>query len=96
MTPEMRLVLAALAVYRLAQLVAIDDGPGDIFRRLRAHYVTGVMGGLVHCVYCVGIWASVIVGALVLWPFGLGDVALVILGIAGAQAWLQGPRDVGG
>lgn len=30
-----RLILAVLACYRLAQLVANDDGPGDIFRKLR-------------------------------------------------------------
>lgn len=95
MTLELRLLLAAFAVYRLAQLVAIDDGPGDVFRRLRAHYLTGFMAGLVHCVYCLGVWAATIVAPLVLWPNAVSDAALVVLGLAGAQTWMQGSRDAG-
>jgi hypothetical protein len=95
MTLETRLILAALATYRLGQLVAIDDGPTDVFRRLRAWAITGWLGGLVHCPYCVQVYAAVVCGALVLWPSGAGDVVLVILGIAGAAAYLQGPRDAG-
>ena len=95
MTLTLRLILAALAVYRIGQLIAIDDGPGDVFKRLRAHFVTGSMGGLLHCPYCVGVWAAVACAVLALWPSGIGDVVLVILGIAGAAAFLQGPRDAG-
>jgi hypothetical protein len=95
MTLTVRLILAALAVYRLGQLVAIDNGPLDVFRRLRAWAVTGFIGGLVHCPYCVQVYAAVACGALVLWPSGAGDVVLTILGIAGAAAYLQGPRDAG-
>ena len=90
-----RLCLAALAVYRMAQLIAIDDGPGDVFRRLRKWWITGWRGGVVHCPYCLGIWFAVPAAALVLWPTGVGDALLVVLGLAGAQAWLQGPRDAG-
>lgn len=93
MSIEIRLILAAFAVYRLAQFVAIDDGPSDVFRRLRAWAVTGWLGGLVHCPYCVGVWAALGCAVLVLWPCGAGDMLLVVLGLAGAQAWLQGGRD---
>ena len=96
MSIELRLILAVFAVYRLAQLVAIDDGPGDVFRRLRAWAITGWLAGLVHCVYCAGVWFAAIVGAWVLWPCGVSDTVLAIFGIAGAAAWLQGPRDAGG
>lgn len=95
-----RLILAALAVYRLAQLVAIDDGPLDACRRLRAWCGTlgndrarSFLGGLVHCPYCVGLYAAAAMGLLVLVPTSVGDVVLLVLGLAGAQAWLQGPRE---
>jgi hypothetical protein len=96
MSIELRLILAALATYRLAQLVAIDDGPGGVFRRLRAWAVTGFWGGLVHCPYCVQVYAAVACAFLALWPSGVGDLALTICGIAGGAAWLQGPRDAEG
>jgi hypothetical protein len=92
---EIRLILAALAVYRLSQLVTIDDGPGDAFRRLRARYVTGFLGGLVHCPYCIGVWFAANAAIWVLWPSGIGDLALTWLGLAGAQAWMQGNREAG-
>lgn len=95
MTLELRLLLAAFAVYRLAQLVAIDDGPGDVFRRLRARAVTGWFAGLVHCVYCLGVWFAALAAVAVLWPCGVSDAALVVLGLAGAQTWMQGARDAG-
>lgn len=88
-----RLFLAALACYRLAQLVAIDDGPGDVFRRLRGRFVVGFWAGLVHCPYCLGVWWAVPFGVMALVPAPIGDMVLVILGLAGAQAYLQGPRD---
>lgn len=92
-----RLVLAALAVYRLAELVAIDDGPGRLFARLRAwagaHPARAVrenLGALVHCPYCVGVWAALLIGALVWWPTPAGDGFLLVLGLAGAQAFMEG------
>ena len=102
LTQPERLLLAALACYRLAQLVAIDDGPGDVFRRLRIwasglenDTARGFIGALVHCPYCLGLYWAVILAALVIWPRDAGDGVLIVLGIAGAQAYLQGPRDGG-
>ena len=103
MSIEIRLILAALACYRLAQLVAIDDGPGDVFRRFRAwagslenDRARSYLGGLVHCVYCVGLWFALVLAPAVIWPHDVCDFALIVLGIAGAQAALQGGRDAGG
>ncbi len=98
----LRWLLAALACYRLAQLMALDDGPGDIFRELRlwagcheygpdGRPKTG-LGRLLGCPYCVGVWLALPCAALALRPCPLGDIALAILGLAGAQAWLQGAR----
>jgi hypothetical protein len=92
-----RLALAALAVYRLAQLVAVDDGPFKVFDRLRAWagtmpiaVVRENLGALARCPYCLGVWFALLCGALVLWPSRPGDAFLVVLGLAGAQAFMEG------
>lgn len=96
MSDLVRWILAALAVFRLAELVALDDGPGRVFARLRAwagcHPVDAVretLGALVQCPYCVGVWAAAVCAVLVLWPSRVGDIALAALGLAGAQAFLE-------
>ena len=98
---ETRLVLIVLAVYRLSRLIAIDDGPLDIFKRTRATIGrSAYRGGIykstadwVNCSYCVGIWFAAIAAFMAgrLWR----DRALLWLGIAGGQAVLQsiGERD---
>ena len=101
--PEwVRWVLAALSCYRLAQLVTLDDGPGDVFLRLRERagvYQYGddgrparSMGRLVACPFCIGMWAAVLCAALALWPSAVGDLVLAVVGIAGVQAAIQGER----
>ena len=57
MLPELRLFLAILACYRLAQLITVDDGPFNVFFRFRAW--TQAMGG---------VWFPV---ASDFWPHGL-------------------------
>lgn len=108
----LRVSLAALALYRLAQLITIDEGPGyrlsgetharGIFERLRdatgvhdrdAHGRTATMlGRFIGCPYCIGLWLAVPLAVLVLAPTVIGDWLLVILGMAGIQTYLQGPR----
>lgn len=99
LSPELRLVLAAFALFRLAELFAIDEGPGEVFLRLRI--VLGVydrtengrartgLGRLFGCPYCLGVWCALPVLALVLVPTGLGDVVLLWLALCGMQALLQ-------
>ena len=66
------IVLAILATYRLAQLVALDDGPFDCFVFLRDLTVYSYknkqrylkrrgpvwhsLEELVNCPYCLGVW----------------------------------------
>ena len=95
MTLELRLILAAFAVYRLAQLIAIDDGPLDLFRRLRAWAITGWLGGLLHCPFCLQIWLALPLTLVATWPTAGGDLLLTFGGLAGAACWLQGSRDAG-
>jgi hypothetical protein len=95
----LRVLLAILAAYRLAELVSLDDGPGDVFLRLRTwagSYVYGEdgrpatsLGRLLACPFCVGVYAALGVLALVLWPSGVGDALLLMGGLAGGQCLLE-------
>lgn len=88
--------MAGLACYRLAQLVALDDGPFDLLLRLRGWAgaedtpVETGLGRLLCCPYCLGVWFAMLCAALALWPTWWGDVILAVWGLAGVQAALQG------
>jgi hypothetical protein len=51
-----RFVLAIFAVWRVTHLLAREDGPWDVFLRLRR---TPVLGKAVACFYCLSVWVSV-------------------------------------
>lgn len=42
------------------------------------------------CPYCLGVWFSLPLLGLVLWPSYWGDVFLILMTISGVQAWLWG------
>lgn len=95
---EVKFALAALAVFRLAELVAIDDGPFDIFLRLRTlagsydRDETGRaksnLGRLLACPWCVGMWLAILPA---LWLADLTwDTVVTWLALAGAQALMEG------
>ena len=83
----MRFTLAALATWRVAHLLAYEDGPGGAVVRLRGRAGTGPIGDLLDCFYCLSVWVAV--------PFGLvisrrrGDVALNCLALSGAACLLE-------
>lgn len=62
-------LIGALATYRLARLVAFEDGPADIFSRFRA-WANRKFGGPsnfargVACPICLSFWFSFVVAAL--------------------------------
>jgi hypothetical protein len=58
-TPWFRLVIAILATWRVAHMVAHEDGPFDIIVRLRARAGDGVFGHLMDCPYCLSIWIGI-------------------------------------
>jgi hypothetical protein len=76
-------LLALLGVYRLSHMIAMEDGPFDMFAELRdaVGQRTWIGRGL-HCVLCVSFWASLL-GALGLLPMGVATFVLVWLGLAG-------------
>jgi hypothetical protein len=98
----MRLLLAVLTCYRLAQFVTLDDGPmyvcRDLRRQLNAIAATDgkiqkSIAELFSCPYCMGVWFAIPCALAYLYPSMLTDVILLIVGIAGAQAFLQGRND---
>ncbi|MDI9549644.1 MAG: hypothetical protein QM346_18785 [Chloroflexota bacterium] len=94
----LRLALAVLASYRLARLIALEEGPAGVLVHLRewaGAYDYGEngepatnLGRGISCQLCVGVWAALPAAALALWPTRPGTAALAWLGIAGAQAFL--------
>jgi hypothetical protein len=57
-TPDsaaLRFTVAALAVWRVAHLVAEEDGPFNLVARARAR---GELGELMDCFYCLSLWAA--------------------------------------
>ena len=61
----LRFALSALAVYRVAFAVAREDGPWDVFRRLRAMATNSPAGRLVTCLNCLSVWISLPLAAFI-------------------------------
>lgn len=53
-----RLILAMLATWRLATLLAHDDGPWDATLRLRRALGDGQFGRMLDCFRCVSLWVA--------------------------------------
>lgn len=99
--PALWLLLATLAVYRLAELVAFDEGFGGFGIMLREYAgaydlneATGLpetsAGRLVSCPYCLGVWLAFAgVTLFLLSDVLVVQIFLLWLGIAGGQSWLQ-------
>ena len=82
-----RIVLASLATWRLAHLVAEEDGPANVIARARAAAGQGRLGELMDCFYCLSLWAAM--------PFALvtaprrRDAPLTWLALSGAACLLE-------
>ena len=115
----LRLILAILTCYRLSRMLALDDGPLFVFKRVRYwakdkqwHEARKSHAIILHsdrdetiddrhfgkwhnlaegitCPYCIGIWLSLPLLALLLWPTQGGDLFLLLMAISGGQAFLQ-------
>jgi len=96
-------LLCVFACFRLAELVAFEDGPLDIFATLRGLTFYSPKGKqrkgtvwtslqrLVECPFCLGVWFAAALSVLVLWDsgvtFGMGIVFW--LAVAGGQYLLE-------
>jgi hypothetical protein len=90
MTDWLRIVLAVLATWRVAHLIAREDGPFDVVLRLRARAGSGTLGQLMDCPYCVSIWVA---APWAVWiAHGPVEWIAVWLAISGGASLLEGPR----
>ena len=95
----MEIILAALATYRLANMLVEDDGPFRVLAILRERIAGRAVTtkrepwmsllGLVTCRLCVGVWMAALCGGLVLADTMAGNAFLLVFGLAGAQAFLS-------
>jgi hypothetical protein len=82
-----RFGLAALATWRLAHLVAEEDGPGNSIARLRARAGTAWAGELMDCFYCLSLWVAAPISCAV--AMRKRDLPSTWLGLAGAACLLE-------
>jgi hypothetical protein len=82
-----RMVLTALATWRITHLLASEDGPGDVFFHLRRKLGAGFLGRLMDCFYCLSLWVSAAAALLVCE--GVADWILAWLGLSGAACLLE-------
>ena|SRR5215467_2817043 len=82
----LRLLVSALAVWRVTHLLTEEDGPWDCTIRLRRRVHSVVFGGLLDCFYCLSIWVAVPfvlwisaswLERLILWPATSGAAILL-------------------
>jgi len=88
-----RFVVAALATWRLAFLLAREDGPWRLFARLRSGVGGTFPGQLLQCVKCVSLWVAM--------PFALfvkgdwSELLVIWLALSGVTAlideWMRPP-----
>ena len=83
----LRFVLAALAGWRLAALLAYDDGPWDVVLRLRRAIGDGPLGRMLDCFRCLSLWVAAPL-AFAVTTRAL-DLMLVWLALSGAACLLD-------
>ena len=52
-------ILCALAVWRIAHLLAHEDGPFDMIVTLRSKAGQGFLGSLLDCFLCLTLWIAI-------------------------------------
>lgn len=81
----LRLLVAVFATWRVAHLLAFEDGPWGVVARLR-HWA-GPRGAWLDCFQCLSLWAA---AAMALWiATSLAGAVCVALGLSGAACLLQ-------
>jgi hypothetical protein len=52
-------ILYSLATWRISSLLVCEDGPADVFKRLRAAVCRSpFFSGLLSCVWCCSVWVG--------------------------------------
>src|SRR5271168_3796433 len=74
----LKIILSALAFWRLTNLVNAEDGPFRVFDRLRGWLRRVMLGELVDCFYCLSLWMA---APFAVW-LGAGWVDSAVLWLA--------------
>lgn len=80
-------VLCTLAVWRVAHLLAFEDGPFDVVFKLRRWVGQGFFGSLLDCFLCLSLWVAAPFALLV--TAGWLDRAVVWLALSGGASILS-------
>lgn len=83
------LILATLATYRISRMIAMEDGPADVFSSIRSSIGQKTwLGRGLHCVLCISFWLAWLVSFLL--PLSdYKEYILASLGIAGGVVILH-------
>ena len=85
--PWFHFALSLLATWRIAHLLAYEDGPWDVLVRVRAWLGDGSLGRLVDCFQCVSLWVAVPFALIV--GRGMLEWGLAWLGLSGGACLLD-------
>lgn len=85
--PWFAFVLGVLATWRVAQLLAHEDGPWDAVLRLRVALGNGAWGSLLDCFHCVSLWVAAPIALAV--ARGPLEWLLAWLGLSGAACLIE-------
>lgn len=85
------ITLSALAGFRIAELLVIDEGPFGVFTyfrgfSMRSNPILKTIGQALNCVHCTGLYVSALFGALYFFQSLPVFAVLVIFSIAGVQS----------
>ena len=93
-------IIAGLANYKAAHMLSQDgdDGPFDLFKKLRRHFEVQLENGAwaskdtwiakgLHCFSCVSFWGALI-ASLLLWPLVPINHFLLIWGAVATIAYM--------
>lgn len=73
-----KFLLGCFAVWRITHLVVAEEGPYEMFAKLRGWAAGGILGGILSCFYCASIWVAAPIAILI-----GGSVTHILLSIAG-------------
>jgi hypothetical protein len=85
----MRFVVAILATWRVAHLLAREDGPGNIVVRVRARLGGGPLGRAMDCFHCLSFWVAAPIAFFVASVTAPVELVLTCLALSGAACLLE-------
>ena len=88
------LIVMAFAIWRISSMLVAEDGPWEIFSRLRyvlgikpddmgVDYPTNEVAKALMCVWCTSVWISIVVSILAHFNQGLVVAILLPLCLSG-------------